>query len=383
MKDMERAASDLLQEARDGIDKIDADLVRLLQKRKSLVQEVAKIKSAHGLPVYLPVRENDLIRARRKEAKAVGLSPDLLEDILRRIMRESYKAEAGQFKSTMEHPAPVVLVGGGGEMGRLFSKLFTQSGYEVRVLEAGDWDRASDLLNGAGLVLMAVPISATLDVLQQLKGLLPETCVLADMTSTKAEPLAKMMEVHDGPVLGLHPMFGPDTRVLAKQVVVWCRGRRHEACQWLLDQFQIWGATLLEAEPDQHDRMMAIIQAMRHFETFVYGVHLQEEDVDLGRILEFSSPIYRLELGMIGRLFAQDPRLYADIIFSSKEGKAIVHRYLGRFSRLEKLLKANDRDGFIRHFKSAAQWFGQFAEHFLEESNHMIEKADERRHRKP
>ncbi|MGT9288017.1 carboxy-S-adenosyl-L-methionine synthase CmoA, partial [Escherichia coli] len=41
--------------------------------------------------------------------------------------------------------------------------------------------------------------------------------------------------------------------------------------------------------------------------TFAYGLHLAEENVQLEQLLALSSPIYRLELAMVGRLFAQDP----------------------------------------------------------------------------
>ena len=34
-----------------------------------------------------------------------------------------------------------------------------------------------------------------------------------------------MLAVHQGRVLGLHPMFGPDVASLAKQVIVCCQGR--------------------------------------------------------------------------------------------------------------------------------------------------------------
>jgi chorismate mutase/prephenate dehydrogenase len=37
----------------------------------------------------------------------------------------------------------------------------------------------------------------------------------------KNGPLQAMLAAHQGPVLGLHPMFGPDSGSLAKQVVVY------------------------------------------------------------------------------------------------------------------------------------------------------------------
>ena len=50
---------------------------------------------------------------------------------------------------------------------------------------------------------------------------------------------------------------------------------------------------------------MRYIQALRHFTTFAYGRYLAKENVDLAQLLSLSSPIYRLELVMIGRLFAR------------------------------------------------------------------------------
>ena len=55
---------------------------------------------------------------------------------------------------------------------------------------------------------------------------LPADCILVDLASVKAEPLQAMLAAHKGPVLGLHPMFGPDSGSLAKQVVVYCDGRQ-------------------------------------------------------------------------------------------------------------------------------------------------------------
>ncbi len=73
--------------------------------------------------------------------------------------------------------------------------------------------------------------------------------LLADLTSVKREPLAKMLEVHTGAVLGLHPMFGADIASMAKQVVVRCDGRFPERYEWLLEQIQIWGAKFIKPMP--------------------------------------------------------------------------------------------------------------------------------------
>lgn len=122
-------------------------------------------------------------------------------------------------------------------------------------------------------------------------------------------------------------------------MVVWCDGRNPEAYQWFPEQIQVWGARLHRISAVEHDQNMAFIQALRHFATFAYGLHLAEENVQLEQLLALSSPIYRLELAMVGRLFARDPQLYADIIMSSESNLALIKRYYKRFGEAISLLE--------------------------------------------
>ena len=210
---------------RDQIDEVDKALLNLLAKRLELVAEVGEVKSRFGLPIYVPEREASMLASRRAEAEALGVPPDLIEDVLRRMMRESYSSENDKgFKTLCPSLRPVVIVGGGGQMGRLFERMLTLSGYQVRILEQHDWDRAADIVADAGMVIVSVPIHVTEQVIGKLPPL-PKDCILVDLASVKNGPLQAMLAAHDGPVLGLHPMFGPDSGSLAKQVVVWCDGR--------------------------------------------------------------------------------------------------------------------------------------------------------------
>lgn len=69
---------------------------------------------------------------------------------------------------------------------------------------------------------------------------------------------------------------------------------------------------------------MTYIQALRHFATFSMGLHLSKQPIQLSQLLTLSSPIYHLELVMVGRLFAQDGSLYADIISNKPENLAVL-----------------------------------------------------------
>ena len=80
---------------------------------------------------------------------------------------------------------------------------------------------------------------------------------------------------------------------------------------------------------------------------------------------------------MVGRLFAQDPQLYADIIFSSTEGKQLINNYIKHLQEAATLLDEGDMEGFIQQFTRTSDWFGQLKEKLLEESTAMLERQSE------
>ncbi|WCP67646.1 bifunctional chorismate mutase/prephenate dehydrogenase [Vibrio tubiashii] len=370
-----------LNELRDQIDAVDKQILDLLSQRLSLVEKVGEVKSEHGLPIYAPDREAAMLASRREEAEKKGVPPQLIEDILRRTMRESYASEKDSgFKCLNPELRSVVIVGGNGQLGGLFGRMFTLSGYDVKVLGSKDWHRADELLENAGMVVVTVPIHLTEGVIEKL-GKLPEDCILCDLTSIKSRPLQAMLNVHKGPVVGLHPMFGPDVPSLAKQVIVYCDGRGEEHYQWLLKQFSIWGASLCQIDASEHDHGMTLIQALRHFTSFAYGLHLSRENPNIDKLLQLSSPIYRLELAMVGRLFGQDPNLYGDIILSSQENIDMIKRFHRCFGEALEILDGNDKQAFVESFDRVSDWFGDYSKQFLDESQNLLKQANDSIHR--
>ncbi|HHV6871553.1 bifunctional chorismate mutase/prephenate dehydrogenase [Haemophilus influenzae] len=367
-----------LKDLRSEIDSLDRELIQLFAKRLELVSQVGKVKHQHGLPIYAPEREIAMLQARRLEAEKAGISADLIEDVLRRFMRESY-ANENQFGFKTINPDihKIVIVGGYGKLGGLFARYLRASGYPISILDREDWAVAESILANADVVIVSVPINITLETIERLKPYLTENMLLVDLTSVKREPLAKMLEIHTGAVLGLHPMFGPDIASMAKQVVVRCDGRFPERYEWLLEQIQIWGAKIYQTDATEHDHNMTYIQALRHFSTFANGLHLSKQPVNLANLLALSSPIYRLELAMIGRLFAQDAELYADIIMDKPENLAVIETLKQTYEEALSFFENNDRQGFIDAFHKVHDWFGDYSEQFLKESRQLLQQAND------
>jgi chorismate mutase/prephenate dehydrogenase len=222
-----------------------------------------------------------------------------------------------------------------------------------------------------------VPINQLESVVNSLPTL-PKDCVLADITSVKQSPLRVLMDKHAGPVVGLHPMFGPDISHWVKQTIVVCEGRMSEAYKGLLEQLKVWGCQLVNMDAKKHDQAMQIIQVMRHLTTFVYGQFLAKQCHTLNELRSCSSPIYQLELMMVGRLFAQSPELYSDIMlaqFNDVEG--LLASYQETFELTIDKLKAGDKSALIDAFSEAKHYFSDCAEQFLRQSRGLLNKAND------
>jgi prephenate dehydrogenase len=264
--------------------------------------------------------------------------------------------------STNLQQQQVTIVGGGGRMGRFFSSCLSQAGHQVSILEYSDWGQAEKLLADIDLVLLCVPIECMVKTIGQLSQYLSPHTALADITSIKAPIVKAMLEYHQGPVMGLHPMFGPGIESFCSQKVVICPGRQDKSFQWFLALIQSDGGELVFATPQEHDLMMATVQAIRHFATFSFGAFISQENIDIERSLDFSSPKYRQQIEMVQRLFVQSAPLVVDIMLATPESRGAISRLGNAYSGLAKLVQQGDRDALIDEFQATHDFFSQITE---------------------
>jgi len=144
-----------LSELRDQIDAVDQQLIDLLAERLRLVGKVGEVKTEHGLPIYVPEREAAMLAKRRDEAEEKGVPANLIEDILRRTMRESYASENDTgFKTVNPQMKRIVIIGGNGLLGKRFVEMFELSGYQVDIF----------LLSSSSLIFLMIVFSPILPV---------------------------------------------------------------------------------------------------------------------------------------------------------------------------------------------------------------------------
>src|SRR4051812_29504293 len=77
---------------RSEIDAIDSQILKLMQKRILIVEEIGRTKTRAGLPLIDEVREREIIRRLQNE-RADPMSEEAVNNVFTNIIRESRRVQ--------------------------------------------------------------------------------------------------------------------------------------------------------------------------------------------------------------------------------------------------------------------------------------------------
>ena len=259
-------------------------------------------------------------------------------------------------------------------MGQLFAKYWQNN--NIRILSENDWNIADTLLKDANLVVITVPITVTEKVIIDAAKFIPENSILMDFTSIKKLPIETMLSHYKGTVIGLHPMFGPTISSPNNQTIINCGGRSITDSSWALDSLHDLGFKIIEMTPEEHDKIMGFVQGIEHFSTFMLGNFLKESNVNPEDMFKISSPIYQNKLALMGRIFDQDPALYADITMSDDSRINLIIKYIDYLQQFKELLINKDKKQFIELFEQVSEWMGDFTGESQQATDNLLLELD-------
>ena len=106
-----------------------------------------------------------------------------------------------------EPPARIGIIGGLGEMGTLFSRFFSDQGYEVTVADLGTPVTGRELAASSDILLFSVPLHKSEEIIRELVPLTRPDQLVMDLTSLKVNAVREMLQ-SPASVVGLHPKIG-------------------------------------------------------------------------------------------------------------------------------------------------------------------------------
>jgi len=263
-------------------------------------------------------------------------------------------------------------------MGRQFSQLFLSDGLEVAVAgptEAKGKKAQRELgvryikdnkaaAMWAELVIITVPIEKTAAVIKEIAPVMKEGSCLMDFTSVKVEPCKLMRELapEGVQVIGGHPVFGPSITDFKGENFILCNVKSGDWLTWMETFLKSKGFSVTLATPEEHDEIMGVVQSLTHLMLFSAGKTLKDLKTDMGMSRKFASPVYNLILDLVGRILAQDPKMYYQIQVNNKEAKRVRKAFLDSVKAFDSIVKTGDEAGFVKEAQDSAKAFGDVSE---------------------
>ncbi len=198
-------------------------------------------------------------------------------------------------------------------------------------------------------VVLAVPIRALPDVLDEIAPHLRPGALVADLCSVKIMPVRWMSERLPGHVraVGTHPLFGPDSAreagIEGQRIAICAVPGHEEAAREVASACRALGFDPLQVDADEHDRRMARSQAM----VFLLARSLRragiaaQDALDRRRLAELGTPSERRFLSMLKLVDRDTDELYEDIVRLNPHASVAARQLVDAVeAEIERLLTA-------------------------------------------
>ncbi len=264
-------------------------------------------------------------------------------------------------------------------MGAYFADYFKKAGYKVIVSDSKTKLTNKELASKADIVIISVPIGITEKIIKEVAPLIKKEGAIMDLTSLKEFPVKAMLKAKCE-VIGLHPLFS-HTNPLPGQTVIACPARSKIWYPWIKRFLEEKGANVKELSPKEHDKIMAVIQALVHFADIAFGHALKSIKIPISDYLKYATPSSELKIAFAARLLEQDPDLYANIQIQNPHTKKILGQYLRSMEKLFEIDTRKDTRAFKKYFASASAYLNEYKTKAFEDTNYLIYAILERRQR--
>ena len=254
----------------------------------------------------------------------------------------------------------VGVIGGTGRMGAWFADLLEQTGSDV--LRAGRRTELTpaEMVRQCDVSVISVPVEDTVRVIQEIGPLVPGEGLLMDLTSIKVEPMKAMLRYSSAEVVGMHPLFGPDSAARNSNLrVVVCPGRGKQGLGWLRNILRQAGLGVTTLSAEEHDRIMGLVQGVNHFSTLVLALCIQRSGISLEDLLNCSTQTFGRRLDRIISIMGQPSGLFGSLLMETSSAKGFIARYMNAAEELTKVISGKDRETFERVFETLKQFFVQ------------------------
>jgi chorismate mutase/prephenate dehydrogenase len=351
---------------RDRLTAIDRRVLELVAERQQLVGEIGSRKRAQNAPTRDFVREKEVIEGAMAQAEQLGLPSGLAENLMGLLIRSSLTTQE-QARVAAEGSGggrTALVIGGAGRIGSWFCDFLDSQGYDVMVADpadgqghyeqVGDWNETR---LDHDIIVVAAPLKVSAGILEDLAARRPPGLIF-DLGSLKTPLAAGLRKLADAGcrVTSIHPMFGPDTRLLSGCHVIFVDVGCADATEAAMALFEATMAERVTMELQVHDRLIAYVLGLSHALNIAFFTALAESGEDVPHLSRISSTTFDKQLEVSSGVAEENPSLYFEIQALNEYGLEPLEALEKAVVELVATIRGGDADRFVRIMRKGREY---------------------------
>jgi prephenate dehydrogenase len=215
-----------------------------------------------------------------------------------------------------------------------------------------------DLIH-ADLVIISIPVDATVKLLPTILDKIPDTGLVVDAGSTK-EAICKAVENHPKRrnFLAMHPIAGTEHSGPSAAIGGLFEGKTNIVCEVekttfklqekALELFTGIGMRIRYMNPVAHDKHIAYVSHLSHISSFMLGKTVIEKEKNERDIFDMAGSGFASTV----RLAKSSPEMWTPIFKQNKENVIeTLEKYIDNLTQFKELMKADDFDAIFNEMK--------------------------------
>jgi chorismate mutase/prephenate dehydrogenase len=355
-----------IEQLRQKLDSIDEQIIQLLAERQMNVDAIGREKLVTKKATRDFEREKKLLTRARALAEQHGLEPELINELFSLIIRASLQKQEKQkvASSTLGSNKTALVIGGNGAMGRWFVRFLQSQGFAVQISDPQTSDNAAENIGDFrqhelphDFIVVAAPLAASAKILLDLAKIRPAGIIM-DVGSIKSPLKRPLRQLADAGcrVVSIHPMFGPDARLLSGKHVIFIDVDGRDSLAQAQALFEPTMATRIQMKLEDHDRLIAYVLGLSHALNLAFLTVLAESGEAAETLAQLSSTTFDAQLHIASKVAQENPYLYFEIQKLNHYNLSTLHALNDTVARLIDLIQNNQADAFADLMRNARAW---------------------------
>ena len=354
-----------LDELRKNLDQIDKQIIGLLAERQMNVDAIGSVKLNTKSPTRDYQREKQVIDNIVNYAVSKNVDPEIAKQIFSLIIRTSLEKQENQKINTSGYGSEksALIIGGNGKMGQWFGRFLNNQGFKVDISDINYHNENNVDYQNCELhydyIIVAAPIAASAKIIKNLTKLQPQGIVL-DVGSIKSPLKLPLMQLVDSgcKVVSIHPMFGPDIKLLSNKHVIFIDLGDTESVLKVKELFKPTMVEQIDMQLEDHDRLVAYILGLSHVINIAFMSVLSESGEAADTLSQLSSTTFDAQLSIGENVVSENPHLYFEIQKLNNYSKSTLNALGDAVQRIITVVNNNQEQAFVKIMKKAQNYMG-------------------------